>query len=173
MANLLPPQEQKRMRAHVRSRFIATGSLVAIVCGVVALLALLPVYAIIRGAGDSSEGPAVQGGLSQEEDREEIARARLLLRDLKPVTVVATSSLEMLADIFKARPKGTIITSIFFDRGEEGVITLAGTSASREDITAYRDLLAKDARYKSVTVPIGVLAGTAGKAFTLTITGSF
>lgn len=161
------------MRRYVREHFIATGSLVAIVCGIAALLGLFPVYVMVRGANVQPDSVIVQGALSAEVDLEEIARARLLVRDLKPIVATATSSLDILADVFEARPPGTIVTSIALDLGEAGVITLAGTSASREDITAYRDALARKARFKSVTVPIGVLTGTAGKAYTMTITGPF
>ena len=161
------------MRRYVREHFIATGALVAIVCGIAALLALFPVYAMVRGAEVQSDPAIVHGALSEQEDREEIARTRLLLRDLEPIVATATSSLDILARVFEARPAGTIVTSVSLHLGEAGVVTLAGTSASREDITAYRDALARNARFKSVTVPIGVLTGTAGKAYTMTITGSF
>lgn len=173
MANLLPPQDQKRVRWYFRARFIATGSLIAIVCGCAALLALLPVYAIARGAHATDDPSAVHGGISEEQDREDVARARLLLHELESVTATSSSSLTILAEIFNVRPRGTSITSIFFERGEESAITLAGMSTSRDDIGTYREALLKDARFKNVTVPIGVLAGTAGKTFTMTITGTF
>lgn len=161
------------MRGYFRARFIATGSLVAIVCGCAALLALLPVYAIVRGADAPQDRAVVQGDISEEQDREDVARTRALLHDLESVIATSSSSLTILADVFKVRPRGTSITSIFFERGEESTISLTGVSVSRDDIAAYRDALLKDLRFKHVTVPIGVLAGTAGKVFTMTITGSF
>ncbi|MBI2610602.1 hypothetical protein HYW60_01545 [Candidatus Kaiserbacteria bacterium] len=170
MANLLSPRELKQVRSYFRARFLGTGSLVAIVCGVVALLSLLPVYAIV-GAPREGSSPT-PGVLSESEDREELARARLILRDIAPVAST-TSSLDMLGEILSVRPAGTVITSMSFKRGEEGMIVLSGTSKSRDDINAYREILSRDARFSSVTVPIGALAGTAGSRFTLTITGTF
>lgn len=173
MANLLPPQELKRVRRHFRDRMIGTGSLVAIVCGLGALLALLPVYLSVRITGSPPESVIAADTFSEERDREEIARARLLIRDLETATATSTSALVIFGEIFDARPSGTIITNASLARGKDGTITLAGTSASRDDINAYRNALDENARFESVAVPIGVLAGTAGKTFTMTIKGKF
>ncbi len=174
MGNLLPPRELKHVRSHFRDRFLLVGSLAAIVCGISVLLALLPVYAMVRGASvEQDSPPVVTGVFSESEEREGLARARLILRDLGEVASTTTSLLEVLEEVFTARSPGIVITNVSLVRGEEGVIVLGGTSSSRDDISAYRDALVENSRFKSVMVPISVLAGTAGNRFTITITGTF
>lgn len=172
MANLLPPQAQKSVKGFYRSRFVFTGSLVAIVCASIAIIALLPVYVMVRTQAGENPEPATQT-LSDISDREEIARARLLLKELQPIAATSTPALAILEEIFVARPAGTVVSSVSFKRGEESEIVIGGTSPSREDINAYRETLAKNPRFTSVAVPLGVLAGAAGARFTVTIKGNF
>ncbi|MBI2612950.1 PilN domain-containing protein [Candidatus Kaiserbacteria bacterium] len=173
MANLLPPQSIRAAQGFYRSRFVFTGSLVTIVCGAIALLALLPVYAMVRGAPTEAIPESATQALPESSDREDLARTRLMLKELQPIASSTVSVLSILEEIFVARPMGTTITSISFTRGEDGEIVLGGTSPSRDDINAYRETLAKSPRFTSVTVPIGVLAGTVGSRFTITLKGTF
>lgn len=174
MANILPPKAQKEARGFYQSRFVTVGSLVAIVCGVIGLAALLPVYAMVRDTrGDTGTQSAAAQPLPESSDREDLARTRLILKELSPYASSTTSSLTMLGEIFGARPAGTIITSISLKRGLEGELSLSGSTLSRDDINAFREALIKNPRFTSVTVPIGVLAGTAGSRFTITLKGKF
>lgn len=173
MANLLPPAVQRNVQSFYRSRFIFTGALVALACGVVALLALLPVYAMVRGASTEGDSTPATQTLPESSDRVDLARARLMLKDLRPVASSTTSILSILEEIFEARPSGTTVSGISLMRGEEGEIVVGGTSSSRDGINAYREALAKNSRFTSVTVPIGVLAGTVGSRFTVTLKGNF
>lgn len=173
MANLLPPQAQRSMKGFYRSRFVFTASLVASACAVIALLALLPVYAMVRGAPTETNPESAAQALPENSDREDLARARLMLKELQPIASSTVSALSILEEIFAARPSGTVISSVSFKRGEDGEIFIGGTSPSREDISAYRETLAKNPRFKNVTVPLGVLAGASGSRFTLTLKGAF
>jgi len=173
MANLLPPRAFKDVQGFYRSRFVFTGALVAIVCGVIALLALLPVYAMVRNPQTEPNPQAASQLLPESSDREDLARTRLILKELQPIASSTVSVLSILEEIFVARPSGTIVSSVSFTRGEDGEIVIRGTSPSRDDINEYRETLAKNPRFTGVTVPIGVLAGTVGSRFTLTLKGTF
>ncbi|MBI4079945.1 hypothetical protein HY414_01835 [Candidatus Kaiserbacteria bacterium] len=172
MANLLSPQAERKAQGFYRSRFVFTGALVAIVCGIIGFLALLPVYMMVRD-GEAKGDQLASQTLPQNSDREDIARARIILKGIQPYATSTRSVLTTLEEIFVSRPSGMTISSISLKRGQEGQIVLAGASPSRESINTYRETLAKNPRFTSVTVPIGVLAGTGGSPFTLTLKGSF
>lgn len=169
MTNVLPPEGLHARRKETRARFVLVGSLVLIVCAAIAMLALLPSYAIVRtGASEKS----AQGGVADEVEKNEIVRTRLLLSGLLPVASSTVSLLEVLDQAIRARPSGIFINNIIYKRDPASLI-LFGSASSRERIKAYRDALAKNAYFKNASVPIQDLTGSDGGRFTLTLTGSF
>lgn len=150
------------------------GSLVLIACGVVVLLALVSEYAIVSGVPGSANGsPEVTLPASSGTDREEIARTQTLINELKPLASSTASVLGLLEAALLARPSGVVVENIHLTRGDPATLILAGSASSRDDINMYRTVLTKDPRFRSVSVPIGILAGTEGGRFTVTLTGDF
>lgn len=171
MANVLPKDILHAVQRSHRARFVLVGSLVAMVCGVVALLALVPSYAVVsaeRGTTSDAQVP-----LSASTDREDVMHAQLLVKELRPVASSTISALDILDEALSIRPKGTIISSMRLSRGSPGSIVMNGIAPSRDAINAYRAILSQDTRFETVSVPIGTLSGAAGGPFSVTITGTF
>ncbi|OGG77854.1 hypothetical protein A3B35_02335 [Candidatus Kaiserbacteria bacterium RIFCSPLOWO2_01_FULL_54_24] len=174
MVNILPQDSLKTVRHFYRSRAIVAASLVASACGVVALLVLVSAYMIVNAVPASLEGsPEVTLPTSSGNDREEIVRAQILLKEFEPIASSASSSTAFIEAALSARPPGVRVQNIHITRGDPGTMVLAGTALSRDDINAYRVSLSNDTHFKSVSVPIGILAGTKDDRFTVTLTGDF
>ena len=174
MVNILPQDSLKTVRRFYRSRAVVAGSLVASACAAVALLSLVSAYTIVNAVPASLEGsPEVTLPASSGEDREEIVRAQVLLKEFGPLASSASSSMEFIEAALLARPAGVLVQNIHITRGASATLVLAGTTPSRDDINAYRVSLSKDPRFKSVSVPIGILAGAKDDRFTVTLTGDF
>jgi hypothetical protein len=173
MSNVLPPEAIKKMRRANAARLVLIGSLFAVCSACVALLSLLPTYALIATpAAVEVQGDALS--VSEKEERDEIARARLMIRELMPLAVSTTtrSGIDIVSSIIDARPNGIFLRSINLELGEEAKIIIAGTAASRELINTFRISLMKDAAFTNVAVPLQNLTSMQGE-FTLTITGTF
>ena len=173
MANVLPNSSLKAVGGFYRTRFVFIGSGVALVCALFALLVLVPAYTAVHSkAGVTSESPQLPASLQTNTDRDDIARAQLLVGGFRPVASSSPSILELLDDVLGVRPDGVLVESINIKRGEAGTITLEGSLDSRGALSTYREALLENPRFKSVSVPLGVLAGTGDDRFTITLTGS-
>src|SRR3989338_10928347 len=105
MVNILPQDSLKTVRHFYRSRAVVAGSLVASACGVIALLVLASAYMIVNAVPASLEGfPEVALPESSGEDREEIVRAQVLLKELAPIASSASSSTTFIEAALSARP---------------------------------------------------------------------
>ena len=156
-----------------RARFVLVGSLIVIVCGAVALLALVPAYAIVRSGHAAIDDPLQTVSLPPSTDRDDVMRAQALVRELRPVASSTTSALQILGSVLSARPPGITISSMSFARGDPGTIVVSGVAPSRDEVNAYRAALSKDSRFKTVSVPIGILSIPEGGRFSVTLTGTF
>lgn len=173
MTNLLPPDALRTVRASHRSRFLFVGALFLLGCALFALVSLVPVYLIVR----AEKGPAeevLQGAArsTQDEDREAIVRAQLLIRDLRPLASSTASLVETIEMVLLAKPGNVTITGLSLVRGNPGTIVIGGIAPSRDTLNAYRAVLAKDPHFESVTLPVASLTGAESGRFTMTLTGS-
>ena len=174
MVNILPPDSLKTVRHFYRSRVILAGSLVAIACGVIVLVSLISAYAVVIGTPIGvDDSPDVTLSASSRENREAIVHTETLLKELGPLAVSASSTVEFIEAALLARPHSVAVQNIHLTRTDPATLILAGTASSRDDINAYRVTLSKDSRFKSVSVPIGILAGTKDDRFIVTLTGDF
>ena len=162
------------MRRANSARLLLVASLLFMLCAFVALLALMPSYAIVQ-AGSNALGDGSSGSLSDADQaaRDDIFRAQLMLRDLRPVASATSSALSLFDIVLRERPKGVLVRSLNYERGDPGTIIVQGTAPSREEINAYRAALAKDPAFKSASVPLQNLTGSGDGHFTLTLTGAF
>ena len=172
MSNVLPPEGLHTLRKENRARFFLVGSLALMLCAAIALLALMPGYATMRAGASGDEA---QGGpsLADKAEKEEISRAQVLVNDLYAIASSTVSVFDILDPIIRARPSGVVLKSISYKRGTPGMITLIGSAPSREQITAYRDILAKSPHVENASVPIQNLTGRDDGRFTITLSGAF
>lgn len=171
MANVLPRETQRDVRSSYRARFVLVGSLVFGACGIVSLLALVPAYAIVSAERNAAADTLIS--LPPSTDREDLSRAQALARELKPAASSTISLLPVLGEILSARPQGVAVSSMHITRGDPGTISLTGTAPSRDEINAYRAILAENPRFEDVSVPIGTLTGPGNGSFSATLSGVF
>lgn len=172
MSNLLPRGAQKALWRMYVGRFILAGSLVAIVSALLAAFALLPMYLALHVGNTGSALPSSSGEKRPEAQNEriEIARAQSLMTILSPF-LSATSTLSSAVEIaLSLRPKGVFVDHIRYVSGE---IMIVGAASTREGVSAYRQTLQSNSYFKTVSIPIGDLAGTQGGRFSVTLTGTF
>ena len=177
MANVLPRDALKGIRSSYRARFVLVGSLAAIVCGGIALLALAPAYVVLRIEENAMSGNvplvALPASAQDKSDRTDISRAQVLLARLSPVASSTATSLDALNAAIRARPNGVVLQSLTYTAGKQGAIVLSGKAPSGTAVNAYRIALSADARFKSISVPISDLTGTQDGHFSVTLTGAF
>lgn len=177
MANVLPQDRSSAISRFYGARFLFVGSVAAICCAAIACIALLPSFAVSR-AEDVPDGAT--GALSAEDQQErvELAFAQRLVRQLLPVATTTAPGLSAIDDIVEMKPAGVAITNIAYAPGKEGAgssLVVQGVGATREALNAYAARLRADARFKTVSVPLNVLAGARADegGFTVTLMGDF
>lgn len=166
MSNLLPIEDQKKIWAMYRSRFIFVTALVMLVLAVVGFTALIPGYVALTLAAPSAESVSVN---REGSDPIAMVRAQALINNLAPIFSATSSPTDVMLSVIEQRPTGVRIDRISYMKGQ---VTLGGTG-SRETVTAYRTALTSDTRFSSVAVPVAALVGSEGNRFSMTITGSF
>ncbi len=175
MANLLPPAYQKKVRRALYARSFAIAGAVASACALVAFIALVPSYVAVRSAMSGSASPT-SPVLASMADRAEITQAGALSKLLNPFLSATTSPTQAIRAALLLKPAGVSLDRITYTAGSSGVtgqIQLSGASASPDLLTAYRDVLAKDPDFVTISVPVGDLVGTSDHRFTITLTGHF
>ncbi len=173
MTNLLPSQFLRKTQRFNRGRFVLVGSITSIICSLFALLALVPPYLAVRATAPGEMAQAAPPPLLDNSDREDIARAKGLLTELKPLVASTSSVLTSFAAALATRPSGIRVSRMRYVQGDPDSIVIEGTSRTRDDINTYRTTLSVDPHFKDVSVPIGSLAGIEGGHFTVTLTGDF
>lgn len=155
-----------------RSRLILVTSLLLLGLAATAAITLFPSYvALTLAAPSASAADAVA-----QEDRSDaltLERSQFLIRDLKPIVMSTTSAMNAVEVALAAKPTGVRITRVIYMGGEdEGRITFIGT-ASRDQVSAYKDTLTQSGLYTSVSVPVGALVGSEGGGFSIVFAGDF
>lgn len=169
MANVLPPEERKRLGRRFRARFMLVGALVLCLSAGVAMLALLPSLISVRIAEGTLQ--KTQAALSEriQDDQIKQVRATALVASLQGA--LATSSpIEVVGVAIGLKPGAARLSSVSYSKGK---IVLSGASPQRDAVSTYRDALEKSDRFTSVTVPVAALIGTQEGRFTITLTGAF
>ena len=172
MSNVLPHDAQKAVRKMYISRFILAGSLVAIVCAVLGMFSLLPVYLVLHSTNQVvvPEPSSAVNTADTQHDRAEIARIQSLLTTFSSLAVATTTLSEAVATALSLRPTGVVVDHVQYVSGE---ITIVGSAGTRERINAYRQALQSNPHFKAVSVPLGDLTRAQGGRFTATLAGKF
>lgn len=174
MANLLPIEYQKKVRRSLRARFIIVGAGTVGAIAVVTLLSLVPSYLAVRFSIPAPESPAQPSPVS-DADRSQIAEVQAFTDQLRPFVAASTTPTEALLLALAVKPSGISLDNVTYSggTGAAGQLILAGSTRAPDLISAYQSALAKDAHFKSVSVPVGALVGTREGRFTITLTGPF
>ncbi|MEK7133806.1 MAG: hypothetical protein AAB804_01920 [Patescibacteria group bacterium] len=174
MSNVLPRDMQKTVWRMYRARFIVAGSLIALGTALIAGLALLPIYVALH-AGEVSTSASSREVKNSEVQavRTEILRAQSLLSTLAPFAPATTTPSEAIGAALSLRPKGILVDRISYTPDIRGEIVIVGLAPTRDAINVYRQTLQADRHFKTVSVPIGDLAGTQDGRFSVTLLGDF
>lgn len=179
MSNVLPKETLQVEWNRFRDRLLLVGALVFLGTAVLSGLALLPAHVALQveeknAAQQSTGGSAAAFAANQQmrSERTDIVRAQALLDTVGGIVSATSSPTDAIGAVLALRPSGVRVDHITFMSGETGTLTIDGISQGRENINQYREALAKNGRFKSVTVPVGSLVGAAGGRFTITLTGT-
>jgi hypothetical protein len=169
MSNVLPVQEQKRVWAAYRQRFISLGAQTFSILALIAIVTLAPSYVLLVLNHPESSVAKAQG--TDKNDNTEAAKTQLLIATLLPTVAGTTSPMEVIAQALDGKPENISVTRISYANGDskQKTIILGGVAQSREDINALRKELEAKGIYKSVNVPVGDLIGATGNQFTVTL----
>lgn len=173
MSNVLPPTAQQAVRSAYRARFIVAGSLVAIACALLAILALLPSFLVLVISGNASSAARSSASASATADSAAIAQAQALVAALSPIVSATTTPTDAIRAAIAARPAGVTVGHITYTSGAPGTLMLVGSGQTPSGISAYREALAADPHFTSVSVPVSDLVGAQGGQFSITASGNF
>lgn len=170
MANILPKEYQEAIWRHYRARFILALSASLAAAATVGFLTLLPTYIAVQAAAPGEAASQQETG--ETYDQKGLARALSIVEKISDPLTATTSPSSIMADVIAQKPAGATVDRLSYIAGEPARLTIHGT-APRDAINAYRAALAKDARFTSVSVPVGALVGTEDGRYTITIFGTF
>ena len=141
--NLLPEQEKTALQREISMRLAIAGALLVVVLELVAIVLLIPTYAIVRVQHDALVSGVAQlqqtvsgKGSVEDELKNHAANIHNFLSDIG-IARYAPSTL--IGEVLKARPLGVSTKSITFSRkGETGALQLSGNGATREGLLEYQ-----------------------------------
>lgn len=171
MTNVLPPEYKKAVWRRERARFIFAFSVVALFCTLIACISLAPTFAVIILSG--IDVSARESAASTSASGARIEETKTLIADLRPAFLSTTTPSEIVSRVLALKPAGLAIHGIEYAAGKEGQVTLVGAAENPQIIEAYRSLLAREARFKSVSVPVDALVGANTGQFTITVKGEW
>ncbi len=167
MSNVLTGEAKKILDGRAWTRFIAVGAAASVFAAFVGVIALLPAFISVRVARASLEAPS-QAQQEAREDSATASHAQVLVNALQPLMSSTTPS-ESLAQALALQPAGISITSISYQSNPD-TIKLSGISDDRDDVNAFRDVLASSGLFAGVEVPVAALVGAQEGRFIMTLT---
>src|SRR4051812_41428576 len=130
MANVLPPEVQKRVWSFYRARFIFVGSITAIVTALVTIGALMPSYMYLLYTREP-EQVTVQGvKIDASAESAQAARIKALLAGFSPLLAASSSPLSVIQHALQLRGAGITVQHITYSGGKNGPLVIIGSSAS-------------------------------------------
>ncbi len=164
MANILPPAASRAIERLTMARVVLAAAAFFSVLSISVLGLYAPLY--IREDGSSEVEAALP---SIEGDRVALRHSAALLVELSQASTTPISF--FIESALSHRPGGISVRAIRATRNASSTtLFFDGTAASRDAISAYRAALMQDKTFRTVSVPIGVLAGVEGGKFSMTIT---
>jgi hypothetical protein len=166
MANVLPQQSQKKLWRALRARFIVVLSVLLILLAILGYLALIPSQLALQFAAPPASAPT-PAAAAPAESTASISRTQAILLALSPMLAASTTPSSLITEALSPKPVGISIDRVSYD-ASDGTVMLSG-SGTRDAINTYRDLVAQNVRFSSVSVPVSALVGESGH-FSMTIT---
>lgn len=173
MSNVLPEDLQRTIIRSYLSRFLAAASIVTIVIAALFALALAPGYLALRIQEQARPGGADISKSASSEDRTALLHTQSQLTAVAPIFSASTTPATVIVAALALRPPGISIDRIAYIPGAPGKLVLSGSAVHRENLSAYREALAKSTYFTSASVPVSDLAGAARGQFSITLTGNF
>jgi len=176
MANLLSV-EQLRIRRTEYTNRILTGSFIIIAAAsLIASLALLPAYILIRFERISleSQNQAIAESVSLSEsntDRDVLIDARKRIEAIDKTLHNTGAVALLMRTLIERRPEGLRIQSVQFTSREKNTTRISGTMESRAQMQEYIAALSASSLFDSVSVPVSALADAADGIFVITASG--
>ena len=175
MANVIPSDINEELQGYAWARFIIVGAFVALACAAIAFLLLMPSYLAIvlstQHVDDSDAGGALAG---KGNDTAVLSHASGLLKILSPIVLATSTPTQTIQAALAMRPQGVHVDQILYHAGgTRSSLMLSGSADSNSEINSYRNALAADPRFVSVSIPVGALVGTDGGRFSITLSGDF
>src|SRR3989344_639255 len=171
MSNLLPHSAQLAVWRTYRTRYIIMGSLVAL--GVAALCALTLLQSYLALHSGSEQATSTPEKIAYAKDREAIRRVESLLAVLSPLVAATTTPTAAIERALSLRPATVKIDHIAYTGGNGGSLMIVGSATTREAINGYRQVLAAEPLFKSVSIPVGDLTSAPGSQFSVSLSGDF
>ncbi|MSU73997.1 hypothetical protein EXS56_02560 [Candidatus Kaiserbacteria bacterium] len=172
MSNILPREAKRRVWRMYRIRFMVAGSFVGLLASSLCALSLLPSYLALHASDTARSASSTPQSVANDTDRAAILSIQTMLKVLSPVIATSTPT-SVIIQALSLRPSGITVDHITYSAGHPGMIILTGSTATREAINGYRQVLSADSHWKTVSVPIGDLTGEPGARFSITLSGAF
>ncbi len=169
MANILPPDIQKKINAQRRARFIIIGSIVSLISSGVVIGALLPSYVVLHAYQLAPVTATAQPSGRSHDETTVLLRTQSMLDDLTPLIATSTPT-EAIRAALALKPRGIHIDHINYQAGR---LLIQGAADDSADVSSYRTALAADKHFSQATVPVGALLGSVNGRFDITLLGSF
>ncbi|MEN9561540.1 MAG: hypothetical protein RIQ56_813 [Candidatus Parcubacteria bacterium] len=157
MANLLLPEMVRNVKAKARDRLLLTWALLLTATAIVAALALLPSFLVLR-IMEPGDRTALEKVREDKQGLQELAQSQAILKDLANVVAATSSPSRAIREALMARPKGITVHNVTYS-GSPATLVISGNGASRDVISEYRENLLKDKRFMSVSIPVSALVG--------------
>ena len=107
--------------------------------------------------------------MQSQTERDDIIRSQNFLAHIAPFISATSSPTKILNIALALKPDGVSISNVSFSSIDRGRITITGEAVGREEINQYREALATDGSFSSVSIPFDALAGVGGGKFTITL----
>ncbi|RJQ33555.1 hypothetical protein C4568_04460 [Candidatus Parcubacteria bacterium] len=172
MSNVLPPENQKRILASQRTRFIFVFAEVAIVVAFVFYIMLLPSTLMLAYTGNKTEEDPTATSTAAAYNTT-LREAKLSIMQLDTVLKATTTPSTIVDAVLAAKPEGIAIDTMMYTKGSPGKMVVGGHAARPDLIQAFRTALDADTRFDSVNIPVSAVFGSDTGAFTITISGTF
>jgi len=176
MANLLSVEQLRIRRAEYTNR-ILTGSFVIIMsASLIAFLAILPAYILIRSERVSleSQNQAIAESVSASQsnsDRDDLIDTRQRIEVIDKTLNSSGVALQIVRSLVELRPEDLYIQSIQYTAGKRDTTRISGVVESRARIQEYISSLNTSGLFDSVSVPVSALADAADGIFVITASG--
>ncbi len=177
MANLLPFENKKKLRAEYHYRVTIIAAAAFLITVLIAGVFLLPSYFIAQSKQIAAESRVeVLKKVSESKEDRDIQAA--LATANKKLSILASSEHEPISKHFETvialRPSGIGITSLFYGRtAQVSHIDLEGYAKTREALLAFKKALERQSSFTEIILPITHLVKENDINFSMTIHGDF